>query len=62
MFIDEDLRTSMGKAAVLAAKAAGYTNAGTVEFVLDEKNHYYCHLAGCNTKHPSKTPSRNGDD
>lgn len=41
MFIDEDLRKSMGKAAVLAAKAAGYTNAGTVEFVLDEKNHYY---------------------
>ena len=41
MFIDEDLRKAMGKAAVLAAKAAGYTNAGTVEFVLDERNHYY---------------------
>ena len=41
MFIDDDLRKAMGKAAVAAAKAAGYTNAGTVEFVLDEKNHYY---------------------
>lgn len=41
MFINEDLRKAMGKAAVQAAKAAGYTNAGTVEFVLDEKNHYY---------------------
>jgi len=41
MFIDDDLRKSMGKAAVAAAKAAGYTNAGTVEFVLDEKNHFY---------------------
>lgn len=41
MFIDDDLRKAMGKAAVTAAKAAGYTNAGTVEFVLDEKNHYY---------------------
>lgn len=41
MFIDEDLRKAMGKAAVLAAKAAGYTNAGTVEFVLNERNHYY---------------------
>ncbi len=41
MFIDEDLRKAMGKAAVLAAKAADYTNAGTVEFVLDERNHYY---------------------
>ncbi|SOC07973.1 acetyl-CoA carboxylase biotin carboxylase subunit [Pseudobutyrivibrio ruminis] len=41
MYINDDLRKSMGKAAVAAAKAANYTNAGTVEFVLDEKNHYY---------------------
>ena len=41
MYINDDLRKSMGKAAVTAAKAAGYTNAGTVEFVLDEKDHYY---------------------
>ena len=41
MFIKDDLRKAMGKAAVLAAKAAGYTSAGTVEFVLDNKGHYY---------------------
>ena len=35
MYINDDLRKSMGKAAVTAAKAAGYTNAGTVEFVID---------------------------
>ena len=35
------LRERMGKAAVDAAKAAGYTNAGTVEFLLDDKGHFY---------------------
>ena len=33
--LSEDLRARMGEAAVRAAKAAGYTNAGTVEFLLD---------------------------
>lgn len=41
MFISEDLKKSMAKAAVAASKAAKYTNAGTVEFVLDSKNHFY---------------------
>ena len=41
MYIKDDLRKAMGKAAVLAAKAAGYTNAGTVEFVLDGSDHFY---------------------
>ena len=41
MFIKDDLRKAMGKAAVLAAKAAGYTSAGTVEFVLDDKGRFY---------------------
>ena len=31
----------MGTAAVNAAKASGYTNAGTVEFVLDGDNNFY---------------------
>jgi acetyl/propionyl-CoA carboxylase alpha subunit len=35
------LRKEMGEAAVAAAMAAGYTNAGTVEFLLDDQNHYY---------------------
>ncbi len=35
------LRTSMGDAAVKAAKAAHYANAGTVEFLLDNDGHFY---------------------
>lgn len=43
--LDEKLRERMGKEAVRAAKAAGYTNAGTVEFVLDrEKNFYFIEM------------------
>ena len=34
--ISEDLRKRMGVAAVAAAKAVGYTNAGTIEFLLDD--------------------------
>ncbi|MDR0905009.1 MAG: acetyl-CoA carboxylase biotin carboxylase subunit [Oscillospiraceae bacterium] len=39
--IDEDTRRAMGAAAVRAAKAAGYVNAGTVEFILDGDGNYY---------------------
>jgi len=35
------LREAMGRAAVAAAKAAGYVNAGTVEFLLDEAGKFY---------------------
>ena len=35
------LRDKMGKAAVAAAKAAGYVNAGTVEFLLDQDGSFY---------------------
>ncbi len=35
------LRNRMGEAAVTAAKAVGYTNAGTVEFILDKKGEFY---------------------
>ncbi len=35
------LRAQMGEAAVRAARAAGYVNAGTVEFVLDSEGRYY---------------------
>lgn len=41
MELTEQLREAMGQAAVNAAKAAGYTNAGTVEFVLDEHGNFY---------------------
>jgi len=35
------LRKKMGETAVHAAKAAGYENAGTVEFLLDRDGHFY---------------------
>ncbi len=39
--VDEDLRKRMGEAAVRLAKSAGYTNAGTVEFLVDEDRNFY---------------------
>lgn len=36
-----ELRERMGNDAVKAAKAAGYENAGTIEYVLDENGNYY---------------------
>jgi acetyl-CoA carboxylase biotin carboxylase subunit len=39
--LDDALRTKMGKAAVAAAKASGYVNAGTVEFLLDQEKNFY---------------------
>ncbi len=36
-----ELRQKMGDAAVKAAKALGYTNAGTVEFILSETGEFY---------------------
>lgn len=39
--LDEDLRKQMGAMAVRAAKAVGYRNAGTVEFLLDSHRQFY---------------------
>ena len=36
-----ELREKMGSAAVKAAKATGYINAGTIEFLLDQQGNYY---------------------
>jgi acetyl-CoA carboxylase biotin carboxylase subunit len=36
-----ELRRQMGAAAVAAAKAVNYTNAGTIEFLLDSKDRFY---------------------
>ena len=36
-----ELRSEMGKTAVKVIKTTGYNNAGTVEFLLDEKKNYY---------------------
>ena len=39
--ISEALRQKMGEAAVRAAKAAGYVNAGTIEFLLEKDEKFY---------------------
>ncbi|MEQ2525858.1 acetyl-CoA carboxylase biotin carboxylase subunit [Robertmurraya yapensis] len=40
-FLDEDSRRNMGEAAVKAALAIGYENAGTIEFLVDEEKNFY---------------------
>ena len=43
--VDPDMRRCMGEVAVRVARAAGYTNAGTVEFLVDrEKNFYFLEM------------------
>jgi acetyl-CoA carboxylase biotin carboxylase subunit len=39
--LDAPLRARMGDAAVAASRAVGYVNAGTVEFLLDDKDRFY---------------------
>ncbi|HEU4564045.1 MAG TPA: acetyl-CoA carboxylase biotin carboxylase subunit [Gemmatimonadaceae bacterium] len=39
--VDDDLRRRMGETAVAAARAAGYVNAGTCEFLLDRDGRFY---------------------
>ncbi len=39
--VSSSLRRRMGEAAIRAAQAAGYTNAGTVEFLLDTRGRFY---------------------
>jgi acetyl-CoA carboxylase biotin carboxylase subunit len=39
--VDADMRRRMGEVAVRVARAAGYTNAGTVEFLVDQQKNFY---------------------
>jgi acetyl/propionyl-CoA carboxylase alpha subunit len=39
--VDDELRMRLGEAAVTAARAIGYDNAGTVEFLVDEDGSFY---------------------
>lgn len=42
LLLDDALRAEMGAAAVAAARSVGYTNAGTVEFLIDpDSRHFY---------------------
>ncbi len=40
-FLDDHLRKQMGETAVQAAKAVGYENAGTIEFLVDQDRQFY---------------------
>ncbi|MCI8516883.1 MAG: acetyl-CoA carboxylase biotin carboxylase subunit [Hungatella sp.] len=39
--VSEEIRQEMNRCAVLAAEAVGYTNAGTIEFIVDQKGDFY---------------------
>jgi acetyl-CoA carboxylase, biotin carboxylase subunit len=39
--VDAEMRRRMGEVAVRVVKAAGYTNAGTVEFLVDQDKNFY---------------------
>jgi len=41
VLVDDAMRRKMGEVAVRVAKAAGYTNAGTVEFLADQERNFY---------------------
>lgn len=40
-FMNEELRKKMGEAACRAARVCGYRNAGTIEFLVDNKGNFY---------------------
>ena len=40
-FMDDELRKEMGEAAINVMRSVGYTNAGTVEFLVDEDKNFY---------------------
>ncbi|MFS1511395.1 acetyl-CoA carboxylase biotin carboxylase subunit [Chengkuizengella sp. SCS-71B] len=41
VILDEETRSKMGAAAVKAAKSIGYSNAGTIEFLVDSNKNFY---------------------
>ncbi len=43
-FLDPEMRAQMGGAAVAAAEAVGYQNAGTIEFIVDPARHAFYFL------------------
>src|SRR5215468_6436715 len=40
-FVDSEMRQRMGEVAVRVAQAASYTNAGTIEFLVDQHKNFY---------------------
>jgi len=53
-FVDDDLREKLGEIAILVARSIGYTNAGTMEFLVDKhKNYYFMEInARVQVEHP----------
>ncbi|MGD9085590.1 MAG: acetyl-CoA carboxylase biotin carboxylase subunit [Desulfobacterales bacterium] len=53
-FVDEDLRNKLGETAIQVARLVGYTNAGTMEFLVDkDKNFYFMEVnARVQVEHP----------
>ena len=51
--VSPEIRTRMGEAAISAARAAGYVNAGTVEFIFSEGDFYFLEVnARLQVEHP----------
>ena len=51
--LDPDLRARMSDAAIRFARAVGYVNAGTAEFVLDGRDFFFLELNGrIQVEHP----------
>jgi pyruvate carboxylase subunit A len=51
--VTPEIRTRMGEAAIKAVKAAGYANAGTVEFIFSEGDFYFLEVnARLQVEHP----------
>jgi pyruvate carboxylase subunit A len=51
--VSPEIRSAMGEAAVRAAKAAGYVNAGTVEFIFSDGEFYFLEVnARLQVEHP----------
>ena len=51
--VTADIRAAMGEAAIRAATAAGYVNAGTVEFIFNEGDFYFLEVnARLQVEHP----------
>lgn len=61
--LDDKLRAKMGDAAIKAAKSAGYTSCGTIEFLVDkDKNFYFMEMnTRIQVEHPI-TEARTGID
>jgi acetyl-CoA carboxylase biotin carboxylase subunit len=53
-FVDDGLRRALGEAAIAVARSVGYSNAGTMEFLVDKnKNFYFMEInARLQVEHP----------